>query len=223
VTFPIRLAAALALVPLLAACGNKSTEANKPSPPVQVSALDNMLLSPDDINKVMGGALVQNPPFTAFVDDDRYLVPNINCLGIVQVGEQAIYKDTKFSGVRGQRLRQPDSDQWDALVVQAAVVYPSADDAKAFFTASSDRWSKCTNHRVNITLNDQPKVTWFFGNLNKTDTSLTMPVTRGQNERTCERVLSVDNNVIVDVRACGHDVTNQATVISQKIKDRIPH
>jgi hypothetical protein len=223
VTFPIRVAAVVALVTIVAACGSGSSEANKPSSPAPVSALDSALLSPDDINKIMGTSLVPSPPITALVDDDRYLVPNINCLGIVQVGEQAIYKDTKFSGFRGQRLRQPDTDQWDALVVQAAVVYPSADAAKAFFSASSDRWSKCTNHRVNITLNDQPKVTWFFGNLTKTDTELTMPVTRGENERSCGRTLSVENNVIVDVRACGHDVTDQATAISQKIKDRFPH
>jgi hypothetical protein len=218
----ICLAAVLALAALTTACGSASSERKAPTP-APTSALENMLLSPDDVNAIMGTALVPNPPFTALVDDDRYLVPNINCLGIVQVGEQAIYGDTKFSGIRGQRLRQPDTDQWDALVVQAAVVYPSSDAAQAFFAASSDRWSKCTNHRVNITLNDQPKVTWFFGNLAKTDTQLTMPVTRGQNERSCQRVLSVDNNVVVDVRACSHSVTDQATTIAQKIKDRIPH
>jgi PknH-like extracellular domain len=219
-SLPTRLAAAVALVAIATACGSND---RKPPPLVPASALDNMLLNPDDINKIMGAALVPNPPFTAFVDDDRYLVPNLNCLGIVQVGERAIYGDSKFTAVRGQQLRQPDTDLWDSLVVQAAVIYASPDAAKAFFAASSDRWSKCTNHRVNITLNDQPKVTWFFGNLTKTDTSLTMPVTRGQNERSCDRMLSVANNVIVDVRACGHAITNQATAIAQKITERIPH
>jgi PknH-like extracellular domain len=212
----------LALIALVTACGSGASEKSKPPAPAPASALANMLLSADDINKLMGTTLVPNPPFTTLMDD-RLLVPNVNCLGIMQVAEQAIYGDSHMTAIRGQRLRQPDSDDWDALVVQAAAVYPSSVDAKAFFAASADRWSKCTNHRVNITLNDQPKVTWFFGNLVKSDTSLTMSVTRGQNERSCGRVLSVENNIIVDVRACGHAATNQATAISHKITQRIPH
>jgi hypothetical protein len=35
-------------------------------------------------------------------------------------------------------------------------------------------------------------------------------------------VLSVEHNVIVDVRTCSHAVANQASVIAQKIKDRLP-
>jgi hypothetical protein len=50
-----------------------------------------------------------------------------------------------------------------------------------------------------------------------------MPVTRGENERSCQRVLSVVGNVIVDVAACNHDATNQAATIAHKIKDRVSH
>ena len=50
-----------------------------------------------------------------------------------------------------------------------------------------------------------------------------MPVTRGENERTCQRVLSVVGNIVVDVAACNHDATDQAATIAQKIKDRVGH
>ena len=50
-----------------------------------------------------------------------------------------------------------------------------------------------------------------------------MPVARGASERTCQHVLSVSNNVIVDVLACSPTATDQAATIAQKMKDRLPH
>jgi hypothetical protein len=50
-----------------------------------------------------------------------------------------------------------------------------------------------------------------------------MPVTRGEHERSCQRVLSVVSNIIVDVAACNHDATDQAATVAQKITDRVSH
>ena len=69
-------------------------------------------------------------------------------------------------------FRAPDTDQWDNLVVQSVVSYRTADAAREFFTESADRWSKCTNHHVNIQLNGQALPAWLSGDLTKTDTGL---------------------------------------------------
>jgi hypothetical protein len=219
----VRAATVLALVAVLAACSNSTQTHTSPTSPVPASALDGLLLSAGDIDTVMGThGMVAHQPFTNLAQRSN-LLPNKNCLGIWQVGEAAIYDGSSLTAFRGQDLRQPDTDTWDALVVQAVVSYPAADAARAFFSESADRWSKCTNHHVNMTVNDQPQPKLFFGNLTKTDTELSMPVTRGENERFCQRVLSVVGNIIVDVAACNHDATDQAATIAQKIKDRVSH
>ena len=219
----VRAATVLALVAVLAACSNSTQNHTSPTSTVPTSALDGLLLSAGDIDTVMGThGMVAHQPFTNLAQRSN-LLPNKNCLGIWQVGEAAIYDGSSLTAFRGQDLRQPDTDTWDALVVQAVVSYPAADAARAFFSESADRWSKCTNHHVNMTVNDQPQPKLFFGNLTKTDTELSMPVTRGENERSCQRVLSVVSNIIVDVAACNHDATDQAATIAQKIKDRVSH
>ena len=219
----VRAATVLALVAVLAACSNSTQKHTSPTSPVPASALGGLLLSAGDIDAVMGThGMVAHLPFT-ILGQHSNLLPNRNCLGIWQVGESAIYDNSSLTGFRGQDLRQPDPDTWDAMVVQAVVSYPAADAAQAFFSESADRWSKCTNHHVNMTVNDQPQPKLFFGNLTKTDTELSMPVTRGGNERSCQRVLSVVSNIIVDVAACNHDATDQAATIAQKIKDRVGH
>lgn len=90
------------------------------------------------------------------MEDHRNLLPNLNCLGIWQIGETAIYGPSGFSGIRGQVLREPDAEDWNSLVVQAVVSFLSADSAKKFYDRSFQRWSKCSNHRVNLTINGRP-------------------------------------------------------------------
>jgi hypothetical protein len=192
---------------------------------VPATGLDGLLLSANVVSDVMGTTgMVADPPFT-ILGEDSNLLPNKNCLGIWAVGEKSIYGDSNLTGFRGQQLQQPATGAWDAKVVQGVASYPGSDASGAFFAASADRWSKCTNHHVNMTLNGQKLPRLFFGNLAKTDTELTMPVTEGDgdSQRSCQRVLSVAGNIIIDVAACNRNATGQAAAIAQKIKERLPH
>lgn len=220
-------AAMLAMGLVLAAgtgvsCGTTNNRPPATSPMVTAAALGGMLLSVGDINSVMGtSAMTVSRELTEMVDHSD-LLPNLNCLGIWEVGERAIYGDSGWGAMRGQILRQPNTDAWDALVVQAVVNYPSADAAKKFYTASAERWSKCTNHKVNMTVNGQRMGTWTFGDLTRTDTELTMHFARGSGNRSCQRALSVTGNVVVDVAACNAAATNQAATIVEKIRSKTP-
>jgi PknH-like extracellular domain len=174
---------------VLAGCSGGGT-ATHPSPAKQVptSALDGLLPNVADIDAVMGtGGMTVHQSFST-MEDHRNLLPNLNCLGIWQIGEKAIYGRSNFAGVRGQVLREPDTDGWTSLVIQAVVSYLSANSANAFFDDSSGRWSRCTNHKVNLTVNDRSLGSWTFGNLTKTATELTMPMNRtGAATRACQR------------------------------------
>jgi hypothetical protein len=222
VPIPLRALAALAAVAaIVSACGGAHDKT--PPPTVAASDLNKLLLGPDEINAVMGtNAMASDAPFTE-LKQDQELMPNVNCLGPWQVAEQGVYGDSKPASVRGQRFTQPNPDNWDSLAVQAVVLYPSADDAKKFFAASSDRWSKCTNHRVNLSINSGPTTTYMFGDLTKSDTQLSMPINQTPSGKPCQHALSVNSNVVVDVSACTDNAKDQAAQIAQKIESRIPH
>jgi PknH-like extracellular domain len=218
----LRAATMVALVGVFAGCSNASQGRSSAPATVPATALDGLLLSANAINDVMGTTdMVANPPFTNLGQHSN-LLPNKNCLGIWEVGEAAIYGDG-LSGFRGQDLQQPATGDWEDRVVQAVASYPGTDAARAFFAASADRWSKCTNHRVNMTLNDKQLPSLWFGNLTKTDTELAIPVTEGQgeNQKSCQRVLAVANNVIIDVAACSRNATDQAATVAAKIEERL--
>ena len=141
----------------------------------------------------MGTTGMTAHPRVEVMSDHRNLLPNLNCLGIWQVNEAGVYGKDGWIALRQELLRSPDTDAWQNLVVQSVVNYPSTDAAHDFFNQSSDRWSKCTNHNVNITLNGQPLPKWRSGELTKTDSQLAIPFTRGRRQR----------RRLVPARACG--------------------
>jgi PknH-like extracellular domain len=205
----------------LAGCSSGATTTHpSTSKPVPPAALDELLPTVGDINAVMNATMTPHQSFST-TSDHSELLPNLNCLGIWQIGEKAIYGPSGFTAMRGQVLRDPDTNNWNSLVIQAVVSYPSADAARKFFAESADRWSGCSNHEVNMSSVGQPQTALTFGGLTKTSTDLTMPVNSIPG-RSCQRGLSVDNNLIIDVAACGQTISNQASSIVSKIKTRIP-
>jgi hypothetical protein len=202
-------------------------------PTVANPALDGLLRSAGDLNSIMGTtAITPGADFTA-PRYHSYLRPEANCLGAWVVGERAVYGESGLTAIRGQVVRQPttsDADwdalvvtaaDWDSAVVEAVASYPSAGEAQKFFTATSDRWSKCANHRVNITINNE-RTTWKSGELTKNEGELTMPITRWAREKSCQRALSIRNDIVVDVAACATSVTTQAEGVVSAIQSKIP-
>jgi hypothetical protein len=219
---------ALALSLVLAGCGGGAASgASQPQRLVPDSALTASLLSPDELNTIMGTSGMTPHTPVSKMGDDRNLLPNLNCLGVWQVNEAPIYESSHWKSVRQQLVRVPDTDQWDFLVVQSIVSYRTADAAKEFLTESTDRWSKCTNHTLNIQLNGQALPGWHSGDLIKTDTQLAMPYTRtsGDQTRSCQRALALVANLILDIQACKPQqpsAVTQAVDVADKIESKLP-
>jgi hypothetical protein len=190
------------------------------------SALGGLLLSADELDGIMQTTGLSAHPVVAQMGDHRNLLPNLNCLGVWQVNEAPIYDSSHWKSVRQQMLRAPDTDGWDSLVVQSVVSYRTADGARQFFADSTDRWSKCANHNVNIQLNGQVLPAWHSAELTKTDARLALPYTRGSGDQTrsCQRVLSVVANLILDIQACRpqqQSAITQAADIADKVQSKV--
>jgi PknH-like extracellular domain len=217
---------ALALSFALAGCGGAASGASQPRS-VPDTALTASLASADELDAIMGTSGMTPHTPVSQMGDHRNLLPNLNCLGVWQVNEAPIYESSNWKSVRQQLVRVPDSDQWNFLVVQSVVSYRTADAARQFLTESTDRWSKCSNHNVNIQLNGQTLPAWHSGDLAKTDTRLAMPYTRGTGDQTrsCQRVLQIAANVVLDVQACEPQrqlAVTAAAEVADKIVSKFP-
>jgi hypothetical protein len=218
------------LAAVLAGCAGQTAEGATTSKVVPESALVESLVSVEDVSRVMNTTAMTPHPVTDTMKDDRALLPNLNCLGVWQADQAAIYgapgEPEGWTAMRRQTLRTPDSEQWSSLVHQSVISYPSADAAQRFFDQSAQRWSQCTNHRVNITLNDKPMPKWLSGDLSQAERQLAMPIAMGMGaeNRVCQHVLSIHSNVIIDVEACRPPVPvlTSASEIAATIQTSLP-
>jgi hypothetical protein len=223
------LAGSVVVAALLSGCSAAVTPVPAPVV-VPEEALTGLLLSVNQIRTVMDGEHLLPQGVVSDMDDNRNMLPNLNCLGVWHPDEAAIYGRSDVDGgwraVRRQLLTTPTGDQWRSSAIQSVIAYGAAADAKAFFDASAERWAECVQHNVNITLNDQRLPRWRSGDLVADPDRLTMPISRsdGTNTASCQHVLSREANVIIDVQACSPQTAplTQADDIAAHIADNIP-
>ncbi|OJZ66808.1 hypothetical protein BRW65_26690 [Mycobacterium paraffinicum] len=187
-------------------------------PAILPQHLPDLLLSENDINSAAHttGMAVRTPITHMWHDEDT--ISNPACLDTYFPAEANAYQGTNWTAMQGQILDDattPGSARH--ALVQALISFRDADSAQQFFSQAKTRWSGCANHSLTVVLHSHAPVTWNFGELRATDTTLTNTQTQASGEGfTCQRALGLANNVIVDTLWCGFDTTSQASDIVAK-------
>jgi len=200
-----------------ASTGSTTTVTSLIPRPVVERELDAMLLSPAQINPLMGAtdmAVVRK--HDGMSDDSATMQPR-ECLAIDGSAQARVYGDSGFTAVRDQALN--DGNSFTHYAEQAVVLFPTAKQAKVFFVASGLRWPAC--HQYTHT---QSGTKWTVGEISDTNGALSTIATQ-QDARTggwaCGRALAVKNNVIVDVNTCSPNPANSAVDIANQIVAKV--
>ncbi|MGB6206244.1 sensor domain-containing protein, partial [Mycobacterium sp.] len=130
----------------------------------------------------------------------------------------AVYEGSGWTALRGNNLQEPGHETH--LVGQAVVLFPSAPDADAFFTASAQRWPAC--RQFTYTSAGKPDVYDTVGPVSNTNGTLSATVTHSASSWTCQRALTVANNVAIDITACSFSPTDSAVNIAHQIAAKVP-
>ena len=225
-------AGAVALIAIIAVVAylllgrtSSGSSANKPapsSPPtlpaVPAAALDGLLLTPEEANSTLGS--------TAMVVTDRYdsilggpAVSPSECQMISNTADPSLYTGSRWTANRGQILRDnPVTHKVD----QEVVLFPSAHDAEALFTAASEKWQKCSAAGKFTLPKDNGTVVWDVGPVSNQDgmLSLNSPQENGPQGWACQRALTTKSNVAIEVQVCSY-LTNPAVRIAQQIAAKV--
>ena len=207
-------------------------------PPLAQGALAGLLLTPAQIDSALGvtGTTVDKPidhPNTdspADVFPASYKFPD-ECLFIMGAAEEAVYKGSGNTAVHGESVvapQQSGSDDQKPKVIQVAVLFPTADQASAFFTASSQHWSACANRQDTVGgEGDSARLTWKVGAVSNTNGVLStiVDLSLGSAEQamtqSCQRALTVRNNVVIDTAAYRKDPGNVGVDVANQIAGNV--
>ncbi|SRR5271166_2961037 len=239
----LRTAAAITAAGLLiAACGDSDKSSGPTSsstttttatrPPVAQPALDGLLPTPDEINAAMGvtGMSVQQNATAMQTDYDKKWPPE--CFFTSSSAEDPAYANSGFTGVRVQLVGAPSAPNDQSAPPSATtglVLFPSPKEASAFFTASAQKWAACSDRQFSVPPErpDDPEQRFQTKPLTNADGVLSLTLTGtitgpGINiAMTCQRALTVRNNVAVDISTCGKDPGDTAVTIAKQVGAKV--
>jgi hypothetical protein len=186
--------------------------------PVVERELDGLLLTPEQINPLMGATELKVVKKHDAMSDDSAIMEPRECLAIDSSAQALVYADSGFTAMRDQALN--DGDNFTHYAEQAVVLFPTAKQAAAFFTASAKQWPACHQYR-----HIQSGTEWTAGPISNANNILSVVATQ-QNAKAggwaCGRALALSNNVIVDVNTCSPDPKNSAVDLAKLIAAKVP-
>lgn len=176
-------------------------------PPLPVSALSGILLDVGQINSALGATSMKIWFDARKMWDWSADVTDRNCLAVDGPAQDKVYANTGWTAMRGQRLDDSvdGSKRRDHYAIQAVVAFPSGRDAAAFFKSSTQGWAACSNRRFSDPHPGQPDTVWTVAEVTQRDGTLsTSEIQEGGNGWTCQRALTVRNNVAIDIATCAY-------------------
>jgi hypothetical protein len=186
--------------------------------PVVERELNALLLSPEQINPVMGANGIAVTEKHDVMSDDSATMQPRECLAIDGSAQARVYAGSGFTAVRDQALN--DGDNFTHYAEQAVVLFPTAKQASIFFVASGLHWPTCHKYT-----HIQSGSEWTAGPVSSTDGTLST-IARQQNAKAggwaCGRALVIKNNVVVDINTCSADPKNSAVDIANRIATKVP-
>jgi serine/threonine kinase PknH len=203
-----------------------------PPKPVEEAALQGLLLSPDQINTAMGATGMTVTPISPEMGDDSAEMADKACQSLEGAVMASVYARSGSTAFREQVLDKPGAP-WPHLD-QGVVLFSSAHDASAFFATSAQSWLACSNREYTYTSKDSGGyafLVWSVGPVSNTSRTLsaTASVVGGINRnhwKSCQRALTVANNVVIDVMACSQDQSDyrsdSAVNVAHQIAAKVP-
>jgi hypothetical protein len=210
---------------LAAGCGGSNQASTKATTtvtsliprPVVERELDAMLLTPAQINPLMGASELAVIRKHNVMSDDSATMKPPECLAIDGSAQAQVYANSGFTAMRDPALN--DGNNFTHYAEQAVVLFPTAKQAKVFFLASGLRWPAC--HQYTHT---QSGTQWVVGPVSDDNGALNAVSTEQQAKTggwACGRALAVKNNVIVDVNTCSANPANSAVDIANQIVAKV--
>jgi serine/threonine protein kinase len=193
-----------------------------PPPTFAASAIDTLMLTPTQIRSLTGGVfhgvsegadmVVSNSSY-GMSDNGAQVDPAI-CVGVIFGADHAVYNGTGFEEIRDQTL-DPSSYTVGNQFEQTAVVFPTAEKARAVLVSQTKQWQTCANLPSSVPgttglqmgqRHGEGGYAWTLSDVSVGDDMISLKMAGYDNEagsdQACQQALGVRANVVVKVRAC---------------------
>ncbi|OBG66737.1 hypothetical protein A9X05_08535 [Mycobacterium sp. E3298] len=192
------------------------------APTVPLSALPGLLLDVAMINSIEGATDIAPAPDSGN-DHTAYsglTTDRPECGEIQAPALESELDGSGWIGVRTQSLQ--DRDGARHLNHSAAIYFGTAKAANDFAAKQAQAWPRCNGASLHLTTRREPTSVWTAGTATNRDGMLSITNTQeGAGGWQCQRALAARNNIVIDVRSCGENRTDQAITIATRMAERV--
>lgn len=220
---PAATLATMGVVMALAACsghGAPPTSTTTPIPTVAPERLDSILLTEGEAGTIMGKGSTASQ-IAHQTDTTARELNKPDCLGAYVSGADTVYKDSGYTAISVVRVE--DNEDPSHYILQFVVSFASADQAAAFVKSSVPKWKACVGQNITSQSGDQYH-RFTLGPLVGDAPKIALLETKeAGNGYACQHALDAVSNVVVDVEACGYDISDQARQAVDNIVAKVTH
>jgi hypothetical protein len=245
----VRVGVAVAAVStLVAACGGSNgngsassssttTTTSSSKPPIAQAALSNLLLTPAEVDSVLGVTGSASKEKIDKLQDDSTSTPGPpgwkfpdECVYAKGPAAAPVYAGSGNTAVSGDMDATSLGNDQDIMLGQALVLFPSAKEANDFFGTSAQRWPACADRQITEPATpDGTQTTYQVGPFSNANgiLSVTQTTTMSLSGQptpmvlTAQRALTVRNNVVVDVVLMRKDPADFGVKVAAQIAGKI--
>jgi serine/threonine-protein kinase len=171
--------------------------------------LNNVPMSPNEVETSLASGVSMNPA---------------TCGSAVAPVLDATYAASGDLGVAVQALQEAKAGRHKAI--QAVAAFPDATAAQRFYAQQLSAWQGCRLTEVTVSYrNGQPddhaKITVVSDTGGIATTVLLPAGASGPKDSECERAMSAQRNIVVDVRVCGPNTITAGFMLVRTINNNI--
>ena len=221
-----------------ASSSTTTTTTTSSKPPVAQAALPSLLLTLPEIDSALGVTGSKSDKTLETLQEDKttdvfpkgYKFP-AEYLYITGEALTPVYAGSGNTAVHGERdtaSASSGSSDPDPEITQFVVLFPSAQQASAFFTTSTQRWPACANRQETVPPEpDGPEIQWKVGPVSNANgvlsTTVSVSLSKGGQSmsQSCQRALTVRNNVVIDTEACRKDPGDAGINVANQIAAKV--
>ena len=180
---------------------------------------DAILLGAADIGNVMGDpAMEAGAPGELRTPQGEISDPE--CLSAFEPFQESVYRPHEPAAPHSEVVHSPGEAH---RVVESVAKFPTEEKARAFVEESAGKGGACANKTVKFTGTNKKSAEWTFADVAGVAPKITQVRTEvGTENRTCQHALSAVRDLVIEVQACGNDITDAGGRLAEQIAAKAP-
>jgi len=200
-----------------------TTTTNQTPRVLPATALENLLLTADQLGALVGGTKLARVGTATSTSDASAIIDDRACLGLGSVGDASIYSHSGYVAMRGNQFSTPNAVRAD--VTQLVTSFTTAADAEGLLRRARRDWQGCADRRYGFHSSNGNHSHFDTQDLRGDGSRIKLSMRQEEDPRWgCSHAMAVADTMVAEARVCllNKDTASAVNHLLDQIVTKIP-